>query len=46
MVALVSVLLFAEDKDNLEMKRHLAGICLLLSWGNTNIHFPNFETFF
>ena len=46
MVALVSVLLFAEDKDNLEMKRHLAGICLLLSWGITNIHFPNFEILF
>ena len=32
MVGLVSFLLFAPDEDNYELKRQLAGICLLLSW--------------
>ena len=30
----LSVLLFAPNEENMELKRHLAGICLLLSWGN------------
>ena len=32
MVGLVSFLLFAPDEDSYELKRQLAGICLLLSW--------------
>ena len=31
-----SVLLFVEDQNNIELKRHLAGICLLLSWGKSD----------
>ena len=32
MVGLVSFLLFGPDEDSYELKRQLAGICLLLSW--------------